>query len=121
VLLGTLLIGLAVYVGITMFSANQEEANRNAIVHDLQNFSASAFVYYNKAVGQGGGGKSFLNLTIRQVFPSVENDNARYFIQSATQNDCVIYGAGKVLASDGDSVRVRIRVTPQRNFVEILN
>jgi hypothetical protein len=121
VLLGTILIGLAVYVGITMFSANQEEANRNAIIHDLQNFSASAFVYYNKPVVQGGGGKSFSNLTIRQVFPMVENDNARYSIQSATQNDCVIYGVGRVTASDGDSVRVRIRVTTQRNFVEILN
>ena len=90
VILGMLLIGLAVYVGVTMFGANTEEATRNAMIHDLQNFSAHALAFYNKPVAQGGGGKSFSAVTIRTVFPSVENANARYYIESALQESCVI-------------------------------
>ena len=121
VILGMLLVGLAVYGGVTTFDAKTEEATRNAITHDLQNFAACALEYYTTPVCQGGGGRTFNNLTIRTVFPPVENANARYFIQGASQDSCVIAGVGKIVASNGDSVLIRIRVTPDRNFVEILN
>jgi hypothetical protein len=121
VILGVILIGLAVYIGITMFAANAEEATRNAMIHDLQNFAPHALAYYSKPIGQAGGGKSFSGLTIRTIFPMVENANARYFVESASDESCVIVGIGRVVTSEGDSVRVRIRVTPQRNIVEILN
>ena len=121
IILGVLLVGLAIFVGVTAFRANSEEATRNAIIHDLQNFAAHAMAFYTKVVAQGGGGKSFSSITIGQIFPMVENTNARYFVESATDDNCVIVAVGKVVSSDGDSVRVRIRVTPQRNFVEILN
>jgi len=50
-----------------------------------------------------------------------ENPNAAYHIESAQDDQCVIAGVGKVVTTNGDSIRVRIRVTTQRNIVEILN
>ena len=50
-----------------------------------------------------------------------ENVNARYFIESAQDDQCIIDGVGKVVTTNGDSIRVRIRVTTERNIVEILN
>jgi hypothetical protein len=121
VILGTMLIGVAVYVGVSMFSANTVEATRNAIIIDLGTFAAKANAYYWKSATQAGGGKSFNGITLGQVFPMKENLNARYFIEAVQDDQCTITGVGKVVTTNGDSIRVRIRVTVQRNIVEILN
>jgi hypothetical protein len=121
VVLGMMLIGIAIYVGVSMFSANTVEDSRNAIIVDLQNLAARANAYYWKPATQGGGGKSFANISMSQVYPMSENPNASYHIESAQDDQCVISGVGKVVTTNGDSIRVRIRVTTQRNIVEILN
>ena len=121
IVLGVLLLGLAIYVGLTMFSSNAEETSRLAIINDLSNFAQGARIWYNQPIAQGGGGKSFTDLTIRKVFPMVENANARYSIASASGDLCIIEGVGKIVASNDDSIRVRVRITPERNVVEIVN
>ena len=121
VVLGMMLIGIAIYVGVSMFSANTIEDSRNAIIVDLQNFAARAIAYYWKPTTQGGGGKSFAGISMSHVYPMDENVNARYFIESAQDDQCIIDGVGKVVTTNGDSIRVRIRVTTERNIVEILN
>jgi len=122
IILGVIIVGVAIYVGVTAFTANAEESTRSAIIQDLQNFAAQAIAHYKKVEGLGGGGgKSFKDITIRQLFPNVENANARYFVANAADEECVIVGMGKVVSSNGDSVCVRVRVTPNRNYVEILN
>lgn len=121
VVLGMMLIGIAIYVGVSIFSANTVEDSRNAIIVDLQNFATRANAYYWKPETQGGGGKSFARITMTHVYPMNENVNARYFIESAQDDQCIIDGVGKVVTTNGDSVRVRIRVTTERNIVEILN
>ncbi len=121
VVLGMMLIGIAIYVGVSMFSANTIEDSRNAIIVDLQNFAARANAYYWKPTTQGGGGKSFSGISMSQVYPMNENVNAAYHIESVQDDQCVLIGVGKVVSSNGDSIRVRIRVTTQRNIVEILN
>ena len=120
IILGVLLIGLAIYVGLTMFSASAEETSRLAMINDLTNFAMGARIWHAKPVSQGGGGKSFTGMTIGNVFPMVQNANARYFIQSALGDVSVIVGVGKIVTSDGDSICVRVRVTPERNTIEIV-
>ena len=39
VILGAMLVGIAIFVGMSMFSANTVEVMRNAIIHDLSNSS----------------------------------------------------------------------------------
>jgi hypothetical protein len=121
VILGLLLVGVAIYVGVSMFEANTIENTRNAIIVDLNGFASRAHAYYWKPISQGGGDKSFANVTLRTIFPMGENNNARYYLESATQDQAVIVGVGKVVASNGDSVRVRIRITEPRNWIEIIN
>jgi len=121
VVLGMMLVGIALYVGVSMFSANTVEATRTAILIDLGTFAAKANAYYWKPVTQAGGGKSFIGITLGQVFPMIENDNARYFIESVQNDQCTITGVGRIVTTNGDSLRVRIRVTTERNIVEILN
>jgi len=121
-ILGVLLVGVAIFVGISMFSANAVENTRSAIITDLQAFSGKALTYYWKPATQGGGNKSFNGVTIGQIAAMGENPNARYYVESAQDDNCVIVGVGKIVAGDGDSIRVRIQVSPtKRGIVEIVN
>ncbi|HCA78306.1 MAG TPA: hypothetical protein DEP53_01085 [Bacteroidetes bacterium] len=121
VVLGLMLIGIAIYVGVSIFSANTVEDTRNAIIVDLQNFATRANAFYWKPVSQGGGGKSFEGITLSKIYPMAENVNAKYSIESTEDDQCVIVGVGKIVTTNGDSIRVRIRVTTERNIVEIVN
>ncbi len=121
VILGVILVGVAIFVGISMFESNTIENTRNAIIADLNGFASRAHAYYWKPTTQGGGNKSFSGVTMGMIFPMAENNNARYYISSATDDQCIIEGIGKVVAGDGDSVHVRIRITEPRNWIEIIN
>ena len=120
IILGMIIVGLAIYVSLTMFGANAEESTRNAMINDLSTFANGARIWYERPSTQGGGDKSFSSLTAGQIGLR-ENENARYYISSASGDLCLIEGVGKIVASNGDSVQIRVRVTPVRNAIEILN
>lgn len=120
IILGVLLVGIAIYVGVSLFQANTIEDSRNAIITDLQLFASRARAYYWKPLTQGGGNKSFNGITIKMLYPMVENVNARYFVESAHDAECVITGVGKIVTSDGDSVCVQIKVDELRNIIVII-
>jgi hypothetical protein len=122
VVLGVLLVGVAIFVGVSMFEANTIENTRNAIIADLNSFAARAHAFYWKPITQAGGNKSFVNITMGVLFPPGENANARYYIDPPpTDNLCTIVGVGKIVASNGDSIRVRIQITEPRNIIIIDN
>ena len=121
IILGVLLVGVAIFVGVSMFEANAIENTRNAIITDLNAFASRAHAYFWKPTTQGGGNKSFVGVTMGMILPMGENANATYFLESAAADNCVIIGVGKIVTTNGDSIRVRIRITEPRNWVEILN
>jgi hypothetical protein len=120
VILGIILVGVAIFVGIQLFQHNSVDDVRNSVMTDLNSYAARALAYYGKPTTQGGGNKSFDGVTMSMIFPSSENVNGRYYIESAEGDNCVIVGVGNAVAGE-DSVRIRIRVTPDRNTIEIIN
>ncbi len=120
VILGVVIIGVAIFVAIGMFQGTATESDRHAVINDLQHFATSAVTYYDKRVGQGGGGQSFVGITIGMVCPGGANANGHYSIESASETACSIVGVGNEM-SGSDSVRVRMIVTRERNTIEIIN
>ncbi|MBM4161827.1 MAG: hypothetical protein FJ217_12125 [Ignavibacteria bacterium] len=118
--LGLLLLGIAISVGVQMFQANAVEQTRNAIMNDLGNFAGRARAYFWKPAHLGGGEKSFNGVTIRMLYPMTENPNARYYVETANDDECTIVGVGKIVSGE-DSIRIRIRVTERRNIIEVIN
>jgi hypothetical protein len=122
VVLAVILVGVAIFVGVSMFTANAIENTRNAIITDLHAFSAKALAYYWKPATQGGGNRSFTGVTIGRIAAMGENPNARYYVESAQDDNCVIVGVGKIVTSEGDSILVRVQVSPtKRAIVEIVH
>lgn len=59
IVLGVIIVGIAVVVGINMFSASSASANQDAIISDLTNLASMAQQHYRKPAALGGGGNSF--------------------------------------------------------------
>ncbi len=112
------IVGLAVGIGIVMFSDNSVSANRDAVSHDLLNFAARAHEYYRKPAQQNGGGGSYVGLTtdVEDLYkvtnlPGGQNANGTYSVFSdGTPSEVVLQGIGRETLPDGDPVTVRILV-----------
>ena len=120
VILGVIIVGIAIFIGVQYFQHNSIDSVRSAVMTDLNNLASRALAYYVKPATQGGGNKKFDGVTISKIFPMAENVNGCYYVESAQGDNCAIVGVGKAL-SGADSIRIRIRITPARNTIEIIN
>lgn len=59
IVLGVIIVGIAVVVGINVFTASSVNANRDAVIADLTTLASMAQQYYRKPIAMGGGGQSF--------------------------------------------------------------
>ncbi len=101
IVLGVIIVGIAVVVGINIFSASSSNANRDAVVSDLTNLASMAQQYYRKPTAMGGGGNSFSGFTSSKVPASLlSNANGSYVITAGTTN-VVITGTGKEKGFNG--------------------
>jgi hypothetical protein len=59
IILGVIIVGIAIAVGISMFSSGSVQANRDGIVNDLNNLAANAYQFKIRPTTMGGGGGSY--------------------------------------------------------------
>jgi hypothetical protein len=74
-----IIIGIAIAVGLSLFTANSIQANKDAMINDLNNIAANAYQYKIRPESMGGGGNSFSGFRIPSKM--VSNDNAKYYAQ----------------------------------------
>jgi hypothetical protein len=117
IILCVILIGVALAVGLSLFSANSVESNKSAITHDILNiFAASAYQHFLRPGSMGGGGYSFDGTGVPgAVAYSIpiqlsSNENGTYHAVN-TATTCTITGTstsfdGQVSATVGNDGRV---------------
>ena len=59
IILGVIIVGIAIAVGITMFSSSSVQSNKDAIINDLNNLAANAYQFRIRPTTMGGGGGSY--------------------------------------------------------------
>jgi len=100
IVLGIIIVGVAVVVGIALFSANSTSSNRDAVVSDLTNLASSAQLFFRKPIPLGGGGISFTNWTIPPQLASTANGT---YTATVTSTSVTLVGTGKQTGSDGSN------------------
>ena len=89
--LSVIIVGIAVVVGINMFSDSAATANLEAVTNDLIHLSSVAQQYYIKPVSMGGGGEAFTGLAnISQLTSRPNNENGTYSIMTAGSDSTVV-------------------------------
>jgi len=118
IVLGVIIVGIAVVVGINVFTASSSQANRDAVISDLTNLASNAQQYYRKPTALGGGGNTFTGWTIPANLVSSPNGSYTATVQAQSIS---LVGQGTEIGNDGsDSVNVTMTVSPT-NVTTVIN
>ncbi len=125
IVLGILIVGLAVFIGITYFTQYAADSKREILTGELVNMAAMAQQHYRKPSSMGGGNRSFngSNGGRSWTIPDeIISSSAGYFRITETQTDSVkILATGNEIVTGNDSVKVTITIGPSTYQVTIIN
>jgi len=118
IVLGIIIVGVAVVVGINVFTASAAEAKRDNVINDLIHLSSEAQKYYRTPTAMGGGSQTFTGWKI----PYALRTNADgHFVAVVNEQSVEITGTGNEVVTANDSVKVEMTVLPSDFTVNILN
>ncbi len=75
--LGVIIVGIAVAVGINMFSSSAVDANRNSLSSDVTHLASKAQQHFKKPTTMGGGGNDFDGFTLGSLDQTNQNGEFR--------------------------------------------
>ena len=110
IVLGVIIVGIAVVVGINLFTANSTSSNRDAVISDLTNLASMAQQYYRKPTALAGGNNTFTGWAIPTQLVTTGNGT---YAETVTAQSVTIVGTGNQTGSDGStSVKVTMIIGP---------
>src|SRR5512147_2151864 len=83
IILGVIVVGVAIGVGMELFSGTSVGTNKDAIINDLMNLGQYAYRYKLTPIPYGGGGRTFTGFSIPAKLDN--NPNAAYSSVSTAQ------------------------------------
>ena len=111
IVLGVIIVGIAVVVGINVFTASSIEANKSALVADLQTIGSMAQQYYRKPTAMGGGGNTFTGWAVSPSLVRTANMSADVAAVVAAQT-LQLTATGTETGSTDSKITVRMDFTP---------
>ncbi|MEW6506347.1 MAG: hypothetical protein AB1432_01240 [Bacteroidota bacterium] len=98
IVLGVIIVGIAVVVGINVFTASSTQANRDAVIADMTNLASLAQQFYRKPTALGGGGNAFTGWSIPAQLDTT--GNGTYSVTVAAQQVTLV-GTGNEKGNNG--------------------
>jgi hypothetical protein len=106
-ILAAIIVGIAIVMGINMFGENAVQANQDAVTQDVLTIASRAQGWYRRPAAMGGGGRSFVGLTLAKLNFDVTNDNGSYALSGIGAGQVTVTGTG---TEDGDSDNQALQV-----------
>ena len=95
IVLGTIIVGVAIVVGINMFNTGAVNAERDALLQDVNNVASSAASFWRKPNALGGGNRSFVGVTDVTTFGSdSSNANGNIVMSAVTATGFTVTATG---------------------------
>jgi len=95
IVLGTIIVGVAVVVGINMFTTGAVNAERDALLQDVNNIASSASAYWRKPAALAGGARSFVGTTDVTTFGAdSSNANGSFVMSTVTATSFTLTATG---------------------------
>lgn len=73
IVLGVIIVGIAVVVGINVFTASSLNANNDAVISDVMTIGSMAQQFYRKPEAMGGGGNTFTGFVVPNSLKKTAN------------------------------------------------
>ena len=90
IILGVIIVGIAIAVGISMFSSGSVQSNKDGIINDLNNLAANGYQYRIRPTTMGGGGGGYTGYLIPTKLAS--NENGAYVTTSVSASSITFQG-----------------------------
>ena len=95
IVLGTIIVGVAIVVGINMFATGAVNAERDALLQDVNNVASSAASYWRKPSALGGGNRTFVGVSDVTTFGAdSSNANGNYIMSAVTATGFTVTATG---------------------------
>lgn len=127
IILGVIVVGIAVAVGITMFTDNAVSANKDAVTNDLVNLASRAQQFYRRPNALGGGQGSFVLITadavgLGRLTSKAINSNGTYSVSGAgTATQVTLLGLGTEKGTNGSPLNINMTVLADSTYVTFNN
>ena len=96
IILGVIIVGIAIAVGISMFSSSSVQSNKDAIINDMNNLAANAYQFRIRPTTMGGGGGSYSGGSGYAIPTKLQsNDNGTYTQTNAAQSVTFVGTSGQ--------------------------
>lgn len=103
IILGVIIVGIAIAVGLSLFSAQSIQSNRDAIINDLNNLAGQAYQFRIRPQSMGGGQGDYTTFAIPTKMKT--NENATYSV-NPSQNSITFTALSAQNASNSVKVTV---------------
>ena len=104
--LGAIIVGVAIVVGVNMFSTSAVNANRDAVVQDCMTLATRAQQWYRTPAILGGGGRQWTGIHVDKLrFPS-SNENGESYSIAVSGTNAQISATGREPAQNKGQVTV---------------
>ena len=121
IVLGVIVVGIAVAIGINLFSASATETNREELVFALTSLGAMAQEYYQKPSMFGGGNRKFKNWKIPKAYKKFEGGKFKVeFNKKGEEVTITATGTAKG-RNNKEKVKIEAQVKPRFMKIKILN
>jgi len=107
IVLGTIIVGVALVVGIQIFSDSAANTNVDMTTSELIHYAWSAQEYYRRPTAFGGGGKTFTGWSLSDT-----SENAIYTASVSAQVATVTGICLVATKNDGAPVTIVVTVNP---------
>lgn len=97
IILGVIIVGIAIAVGISQFSAHSTQANKDGVTSSLVNIAANAYQFKIRPTTMGGGGNAYTNYSIPSKMAA--DANGVYTVGTIASNSCQVVGTSTVNTS----------------------
>ncbi len=110
IVLGAIIVGIAIIVGLNMFSSGAAQANLDAVTQDVMTISSRAQEWWRKPAAMGGGGRTWTGLTSSELvnFPDT-TANGNYQL-SVLGGGAQLQVVGRGI-EDGDGNGLNLQIT----------
>ena len=114
IVLGTIIVGVALVVGIQIFSDSAASTNIDMTTSELVHYAWSAQEYYKRPTALGGGGKLFTGWSLSDT-----SENATYAASISAQVVTVTATCLVAVKDDGDPVTIVVTVEPNTASTQV--
>ena len=97
IILGAIVVGIMVFVGMTMFEAHSTQANKDAVTSSMQNIAADAFQYKMRPKSFGGGNPSYAGYTVPNQM--IHDENGTYAVSGSIAATQITFAGTSALNS----------------------